>query len=185
MSVQELSPAVTLIPAGNYVIDPTHSRIGFSARHAVITKVRGAFNTFEGKGSVQDGNATLEVIINADSIDTRQADRDGHLKSEDFFNVAAFPHIKFVSTSVKQLGESFVVDGQLTIKDVTKPLTIEFAYTGTATDPFGNKRVGLEGEAEINRADFGLTWNAILETGGVLVSEKIKLEFEISAIAQA
>lgn len=177
--------AVTLIPAGSYVIDPTHSRIGFSARHAVITKVRGAFNAFEGKGSVNDGQANLEVTINADSIDTRQADRDGHLKSEDFFNVAAFPHIKFVSTSVKQVGEGFVVDGNLTIKDVTKPLTIEFAYTGAATDPFGNKRVGLEGEAEINRPDFGLTWNAVLETGGLLVSEKIKLEFEISAIAQA
>lgn len=177
--------AVTLIPAGSYVIDPTHSRIGFSARHAVITKVRGAFNAFEGKGSVKDGQASIEVTINADSIDTRQADRDGHLKSEDFFNVAAFPHIKFVSNSVKQVGEGFVVDGNLTIKDVTKPLTIEFAYTGAATDPFGNKRVGLEGEAEINRPDFGLTWNAILETGGVLVSEKIKLEFEISAIAQS
>lgn len=177
--------AVTLIPAGSYVIDPTHSRIGFSARHAVITKVRGAFNAFEGKGSVKDGQASIEVTINADSVDTRQADRDGHLKSEDFFNVAAFPHIKFVSNSVKQVGEGFVVDGNLTIKDVTKPLTIEFAYTGAATDPFGNKRVGLEGEAEINRPDFGLTWNAILETGGVLVSEKIKLEFEISAIAQA
>ena len=177
--------AVTLIPAGSYVIDPTHSRIGFSARHAVITKVRGAFNAFEGKGSVKDGQASIEVTINADSVDARQADRDGHLKSEDFFNVAAFPHIKFVSNSVKQVGEGFVVDGNLTIKDVTKPLTIEFAYTGAATDPFGNKRVGLEGEAEINRPDFGLTWNAILETGGVLVSEKIKLEFEISAIAQA
>lgn len=177
--------AVTLIPAGSYVIDPTHSRIGFSARHAVITKVRGAFNAFEGKGTVADGQASLEVTINADSIDTRQADRDAHLKSEDFFNAAAFPHIKFVSTSVKQSGEGFVVDGNLTIKDVTKPLTIQFAYTGAATDPFGNKRVGLEGEAEINRPDFGLTWNAVLETGGVLVSEKIKLEFEISAIAQA
>lgn len=177
--------AVTLIPAGSYVIDPTHSRIGFSARHAVITKVRGAFNEFEGKGSVKDGQANLEVTINTDSIDTRQADRDAHLKSEDFFNAASFPNIKFVSTSAKQVGEGFVVDGNLTIKDVTKPLTIEFAYTGAATDPFGNKRVGLEGEAEINRPDFGLTWNAILETGGVLVSEKIKLEFEISAIAQA
>ena len=178
--------AVTAIPAGNYVIDPAHSRIGFSARHAVITKVRGAFNAFEGKGSVKDGQASLEVTIKADSIDTRQADRDGHLKSEDFFNVAAFPELKFVSTSIKQKrDDEFVVEGNLTIKDVTKPLTIEFDYTGAATDPFGNKRVGLEGEAEINRTDFGLTWNAILETGGVLVSEKIKLEFEISAITQA
>jgi polyisoprenoid-binding protein YceI len=175
----------TLIPNGSYVIDPTHSRIGFSARHAVITKVRGAFNTFDGKGTVNDDQVTLEVTINADSIDTRQADRDAHLKSEEFFNAAAFPHLKFVSTSVKQDDEDFIVEGNLTIKDVTKPISIEFEYTGSATDPFGNKRVGLEGEAEINRTDFGLTWNAVLETGGVLVSDKIKLEFEISAIAQA
>lgn len=178
--------AVSVIPAGNYVIDPTHSRLGFSARHAVITKVRGAFNEFEGKGTVADGQVSLEVVINADSVDTRQADRDAHLKSEDFFNAAAFPHLKFVSTSVKQKGDDeFEVTGDLTIKDVTKSITIDFEYTGAATDPFGNKRVGLEGEAEINRTDFGLTWNAILETGGVLVSDKIKLEFEISAIAQA
>lgn len=124
--------------------------------------------------------------MQAESIDTRQADRDAHLKSEDFFNAAAFPQLKFVSTSVTQTeANAFAVTGELTIKDVTKPLTIEFEYTGAATDPFGNKRVGLEGEAEINRTDFGLVWNAVLETGGVLVSDKIKLEFEISAIVQA
>lgn len=178
--------AVTVIPAGNYVIDPTHTRIGFVARHAVITKVRGSFNNFEGKGTVADGQVSLEVVMDADSIDTRQADRDAHLKGEDFFNAGAFPKLKFVSTAVKQKGDDeFEVTGDLTIKDVTKSITIDFEYTGAATDPFGNKRVGLEGEAEINRSDFGLTWNAVLETGGVLVSDKIKLEFEISAIAQA
>jgi polyisoprenoid-binding protein YceI len=178
--------AVTVIPAGNYVIDPTHTRIGFVARHAVITKVRGSFNNFEGKGTVADGQVSLEVVMDADSIDTRQADRDAHLKGEDFFNAGTFPKLKFASTSVKQKGDDeFEVTGDLTIKDVTKSITIDFEYTGAATDPFGNKRVGLEGEAEINRSDFGLTWNAVLETGGVLVSDKIKLEFEISAIAQA
>lgn len=178
--------AVTAIPTGSYVIDPTHSRIGFSARHAVITKVRGSFNDFAGTGSIADGQVSLEVVMQAESIDTRQADRDAHLKSEDFFNAAAFPQLKFVSTSVTQTAaNAFAVAGELTIKDVTKPLTIEFEYTGAATDPFGNKRVGLEGEAEINRTDFGLVWNAVLETGGVLVSDKIKLEFEISAIVQA
>ncbi|CAB4580310.1 MAG: polyisoprenoid-binding protein [Actinobacteria bacterium] len=178
--------AVTVIPAGNYVIDPTHTRIGFVARHAVITKVRGSFNNFEGKGTVADGQVSLEVVMDADSIDTRQADRDAHLKGEDFFNAGTFPKLKFASTSVKQKGDDeFEVTGDLTIKDVTKSITIAFEYTGAATDPFGNKRVGLEGEAEINRSDFGLTWNAVLETGGVLVSDKIKLEFEISAIAQA
>ncbi len=177
---------LSTIPAGNYVIDPAHSRIGFSARHAVVTKVRGAFNTFEGKANIADGKASIEVGINVDSIDTRQADRDAHLKSEDFFNSASFPTIKFVSTSVKESGaDKLIVEGELTIKETTKPLTIEFEYTGAATDPFGNKRVGFEGETSIHRPDFGLTWNAILETGGVLVSEKINLEFEISAIAQA
>ncbi|MDA2975959.1 MAG: YceI family protein, partial [Actinomycetota bacterium] len=137
-------------------------------------------------GSIADGQVSIEVVMQADSIDTRQADRDAHLKSEDFFNAAAFPQLKFVSTSVTQTGaHEFAVTGEPTIKDVTKPLTIEFEYTGAATDPFGNKRVGLEGEAEINRTDFGLVWNAVLETGGVLVSDKIKLEFEISAIVQA
>lgn len=177
---------LTTVPAGKYVIDPTHSRIGFSARHAVVTKVRGAFNTFDGKAAIAGGAASIEVSINVDSIDTRQADRDGHLKSEDFFNAAKYPVITFTSTAVKAVGEDkLVVDGNLTIKETTKPISIEFEYTGAATDPFGNKRVGFEGGTTINRADFGLTWNAILETGGVLVSEKINLEFEISAIAQA
>ena len=115
--------AVTAIPAGSYVIDPTHSRIGFSARHAVITKVRGSFNDFAGTGSIADGQVSLEVVMQADSIDTRQADRDAHLKSEYFFNAAAFPQLKFVSTSVTQTGaDEFAVTGELTIKDVTKPL---------------------------------------------------------------
>ena len=172
------------LPAGTFNIDPSHSRIGFSARHAMVTKVRGAFNEFTGSGTVVDGVATLNVDISAASIDTRNADRDGHLQSGDFFDAAAFPKITFVSTSVKDAGaDKVVVEGELTIKDVTKSISIEFEYTGTATDPYGNARFGFEGASEINRKDFGLVWNAVLETGGVIVSENIKLEFEISAIA--
>jgi polyisoprenoid-binding protein YceI len=172
------------LPAGTFNIDPSHSRIGFSARHAMVTKVRGAFNEYTGAATVANGAASLQVEISAGSIDTRSADRDGHLQSPDFFDVAAFPKIKFESTSVKDSGsENIVVEGNLTIKDVTKPISITFEYTGTATDPFGNARFGFEGSAEINRKDYGLTWNAALETGGILVSENIKLEFEISAIA--
>jgi polyisoprenoid-binding protein YceI len=116
-------------------------------------------------------------------VDTRNADRDGHLQSADFFDVASFPKITFASTSVKESGsDKIAVEGNLTIKDVTKPISIEFEYSGAATDPFGNARFGFEGAAEINRKDFGLTWNAALETGGILVSENIKLEFEISTI---
>ncbi|MEY4973057.1 MAG: hypothetical protein RL399_1014 [Actinomycetota bacterium] len=171
------------LPAGTYTIDPSHSRVGFSARHAMVTKVRGSFNEYSGSAIVADGKATIAIEISAASIDTRSADRDGHLQSPDFFDVANFPKITFKSTSVKDGGAGIVVDGELTIKDVTKPLSIEFEYTGTAKDPFGNDRFGFEGQAEINRKDFGLTWNAALETGGLLVSENIKLEFEISTIA--
>jgi polyisoprenoid-binding protein YceI len=148
----------------------------------MVTKVRGSFNEYSGSAVVADGAATLSIEISAASIDTRSADRDGHLQSPDFFDVANFPKITFASTSVKDGGAGIIVEGSLTIKDVTKPLTIEFEYTGTAKDPFGNDRFGFEGEAEINRKDFGLTWNAALETGGILVSENIKLEFEISTI---
>jgi polyisoprenoid-binding protein YceI len=172
------------LPAGTFIIDPSHSRVGFSARHAMVTKVRGSFNDYTGAAVVADGVASINIEINVASVDTRAADRDGHLQSADFFDVANFPKITFASTSVKDTGsDKLSVEGNLTIKDVTKPITIEFEYSGTATDPFGNARFGFEGAAEINRKDFGLTWNAALETGGILVSENIKLEFEISTIS--
>lgn len=175
---------LSTLPAGTYNIDPSHSRVGFSARHAMVTKVRGSFNEYSGSATVADGAASLNIDITVSSVDTRSADRDGHLQSADFFDAATFPKITFASTSVKDSGsDKLVVDGNLTIKDVTKPISITFEYTGTATDPFGNARFGFEGEAEINRKDYGLTWNAALETGGILVSENIKLEFEISTIA--
>jgi polyisoprenoid-binding protein YceI len=171
------------LPAGTYNIDASHSRVGFSARHAMVTKVRGSFNDYTGSAVVADGAATLSIDINVASIDTRSADRDGHLQSPDFFDVANFPKVSFKSTSIADSGSDKIsVTGDLTVKDVTKSITIDFEYTGTATDPFGNARYGFEGESEINRKDYGLTWNAALETGGILVSENIKLEFEISTI---
>ena len=174
---------LSTLPAGTFAIDASHSRVGFSARHAMVTKVRGSFNDYAGSAVVADGAASITIDINVASIDTRSADRDGHLQSPDFFDVATFPKITFKSTSVKDAGNANLsVTGDLTIKDVTKSITIDFEYTGTATDPFGNARFGFEGESEINRKDFGLTWNAALETGGILVSENIKLEFEISTI---
>jgi polyisoprenoid-binding protein YceI len=152
----------------------------------MVTKVRGSFNEFSGSAVVADGAATISIEMNAASIDTRSADRDGHLQSPDFFDVANFPKITFASTSVKDSGsDKIVVEGNLTIKDVTKPITIEFSYEGTAVDPYGNARYGFEGSSDINRKDFGLVWNAALETGGVIVSDNIKLEFEISTIAAA
>ena len=171
---------------GDYTIDTSHSRLGFVARHAMVTKVRGQFGAFEGTARIDEANPSaskVDLTIQVASVDTGSADRDGHLKSGDFFDVETYPTITFTSTEVKRDGADWAVTGDLTIKDVTKPVTIEFEQTGSAVDPFGNTRVGFEGETTINRKDWGLTWNAALETGGVLVSEKIKLEFDVSAIA--
>jgi polyisoprenoid-binding protein YceI len=176
----------TEAPTGTYAIDPSHSRIGFVARHAMVTKVRGSFNEFQGSGYYDAGDPTrshLSLTIQADSIDTRNADRDGHLKSNDFFDMATYPEITFSSTAVEQVdAENYRVTGDLTIKDVTKPVTVEFEYTGTAVDPYQNQRIGFEGKTTVNRKDWGISWNTALDAGGVLVSEKVTLEFEVSAI---
>lgn len=173
---------------GTYVIDPTHTRIGFVARHAMVTKVRGAFNEVEGSGYFDADNpasSKLDVTIQAKSIDTRNADRDNHLRSNDFFDMDTYPTITFSSTGVEPKGgEVYTVTGDLTIKGVTKEISFDLELTGPARDPFGNDRIGLEGSAVVNRKDWGVTWNAPLETGGVLVSDKVTLEFEVSAIKQ-
>ena len=170
---------------GTYTLDPAHSTIGFVARHAMVTKVRGSFDDFEGTIVVDGSNpsaSTAAVTIQAASIDTRNADRDAHLKSNDFFNMDEFPEITFASTAVTSDGDDYTLTGDLTIKGVTKPVTIDFEFTGAATDPFGNHRIGFEGSVDVNRKDWGIEWNAPLETGGVLVSEKVKLTFDVSAI---
>jgi polyisoprenoid-binding protein YceI len=174
---------------GTYAIDPAHSRIGFVARHAMVTKVRGAFNDFTGS-FVLDGdspaNSTATVTIKAASIDTRNEQRDGHIRGNDFLSMDEYPEITFVSTSARQTGdEAFELTGDLTIKGISNSITIPFSYEGSAKDPFGNFRVGFEGAVTINRKDYGVTWNAALETGGVLVSDKVTLEFEISAVRNA
>lgn len=171
---------------GAYAIDPSHSRIGFAARHAMVSKVRGSFNEFDGHGfydAANPANSKVELTIQANSIDTRNADRDAHLKGNDFFAMATYPEITFRSTSVESVdSENFTVTGDLTIKGVTKAVTIGFEFTGAATDPFGNDRIGLEGTTTVNRKDWGVNWNAALDAGGLLVSEKVTLEFEVSAI---
>ena len=174
--------------AGDYTLDHTHTRIGFVARHAMVTKVRGAFNEFEGTAHIDSdlSKSSAQLTIQAASIDTRNADRDGHLRSNDFFDMENYPEITFASTGVRQTDDTTVqVTGDLTIKGVTKPVTVDFEYQGSATDPFGNERVGFEGAVTINRKDWGVNWNAALETGGVLVSEKVTLEFEVSAVKNA
>jgi polyisoprenoid-binding protein YceI len=174
---------------GTYQIDPTHSRIGFSARHAMVTKVRGAFNEYEGSGyfdAENPANSRFEITIKADSIDTRNADRDAHLKSNDFFDMETYPEIRFRSTSVEPIGDdNYRVTGDLTIKGITNPVSFDLEHTGTVQDPWGNQRIGLEGKATVNRKDWGVNFNVALEAGGVLVSEKVELEFEVSAVKVA
>jgi polyisoprenoid-binding protein YceI len=174
---------------GTYTIDPSHTRLGFVARHAMVTKVRGSFNSFAGSFTIDGAdpsNSSAQITIDADSVDTRDAGRDEHLRSNDFFGVEDHPQIAFVSTSIEEVAtDEFRVIGDLTIRGVTKPVTIDLEFTGSAVDPFGNTRVGFEGATKVNRKDWGLTWNAALETGGILVSEQITLEFEVSAIKDA
>jgi polyisoprenoid-binding protein YceI len=174
---------------GDYTIDASHSRLGFSARHAMVTTVRGSFGDFEGTAHIDAANPAaswVKVTIKTESISTGSPDRDGHLRSGDFFDAETYPEITFSSTKVEKVDDdTWAITGDLKIKDAVQPVTIAFDETGSAQDPFGNVRIGFEGGTAINRKDWGLTWNAALETGGVLVSEKIKLDFDISAIKNA
>lgn len=173
---------------GTYVLDPSHSQVGFIARHAMVTKVRGTFNEVDGTATFDGSNpssSSLTVAIKTASVDTRNEGRDAHLQSADFFDAETYPEITFVGTGFAVSGDVLEVTGDLTIRGVTKPVTVPFEFQGAATDPFGNQRVGFEGSVVVNRKDWDLTWNAALETGGVLVSEKVTLELEVSAIKQA
>lgn len=172
---------------GTYEIDPSHSRIGFVARHAMVTKVRGSFNDFAGSGFFDVDNPAashLELVIQATSVDTRNEDRDNHLRSNDFFDMENHPTIEFRSTEVERTGEDeYRVTGDLTMRGVTRSVSVDFTYEGAATDPFGASRIGFEGSTKVNRKDWGIEFNAPLETGGVLVGEQVTLEFEVSAVA--
>lgn len=173
---------------GTYVLDASHSQLGFVARHAMVTKVRGSFNEVAGTATLDGANpsaSTLSVTMQAASVDTRSEGRDAHLRSADFFDVEKYPEITFTGTDFVVDGDVITVTGDLTIKGVTHSVTIPFEFQGAATDPFGNQRIGFEGSVVVNRKDWNLNWNAALEAGGVLVSEKVTLELEVSAIKQA
>ncbi len=173
--------------SGTYTLDPSHTQIGFIARHAMVTKVRGGFTEFEGTASTGENlkDAKISITIKADSVDTRSEDRDNHIRGGDFFDVENYPEITFESTDVTASGETLSVTGDLTIKGTSKPVTIDFDLVGVAVDPYNNERVGLEGSVVVNRKDWNIDFDVPLKTGGLLVSEKITLEFEISAIKNA
>ena len=175
----------TQLTAGTYVIDASHTEVGFVARHAMVTKVRGQFRDVEGTITVGDSleSSSATATMKVSSVDTGSADRDGHLVSADFFDAENHPEITFVSTGVSNVdGNEFDLNGNLTILGVTKPVTLKAEYEGTAQDPFGNVRAGFSASTVVEREDWGLSWNATLETGGVLVSKKITLNLEVSAI---
>lgn len=171
---------------GEYTVDVQHTRIGMRARHAMVTTVRGAFTAFEGTAHLDVADpaaSTVSLRIEAASIDTGTPDRDAHLRSADFLDVERFPYLTFRSTEVEQIDDDvYRVTGDLGIKDVIRPVSVDFTLTGSARDPWGQLRVGFEGALVIRRADWGLTWNTPLDTGGVLVSDKVQIEFDVSAI---
>ena len=174
---------------GDYTVDVAHTRIGIRARHAMVTTVRGAFTSFAGSAHLDTADpaaSSVTLRIDAASIDTGNADRDAHLRSADFLDVETHPALTFASTAVQQVDEDvYRVTGDLSIKDVTRQVAVDFSLSGSALDPFGNLRVGFEGALVLKRSDWELTWNAVLETGGVLVSDKIQIEFDVSVIKDA
>ena len=181
-------PGIDLPPAGTYVIDPSHSSIGAVARHLVVTKVRGRFAEFAGTIAIDDDdwtNSTAEVLVQTASIDTRNADRDAHLRGADFLDVERFPELRFRSTGVEHTkGNRFRLYGELTIRDVTKSVAFDLTFLGNLKDPWGNDRIAFEASGELDREIFGITWNVALETGGVLVSKKLQFELEVQAVRQ-
>lgn len=172
-----------------YVIDADHSTLGFTIRHADIGKTRGQFDEFNGTIEVADDStptgSTASATIKAASVNTRNNDRDNHLRSADFFDVETYPKWTFATTGVSGSKESFTLTGDLTIHGVTKSVDLEVEFLGAATDPFGNDRAAFEASTVISRKDFGLTWNAALEAGGVLVGDKVTITLEIEAIKHA
>lgn len=174
---------------GLYHLDPAHSALGFMVRHAGLSRIRGTFDSFHGYAvfdAANLANSALMVSIQVGSINTMSPDRDAHLCAPDFFDVAEYPAITFVGTGFRIVDDEHVmVTGDLTIRDVTREMELDFTYTGSATDPFGNERIGFETQARISRKDFGLTWNAALETGGWLISDEAVLDIEASAVKQA
>ncbi len=184
MTTPTVSPLREL--TGDYQLDPNHTRIGFAARHLMVTKVKGEFHEFDGRLHLDGENiaaSSVQLTIKTASINTRNEQRDGHLRSNDFLAMEEHPEITFASTSVEPIsGDTVRVTGDLTIRGVARPVTIDFEFTGSPTDPYGNKRVGFEGTATINRTDWGVNFNAALEGGGVMVSENVTLEFDVSAI---
>jgi polyisoprenoid-binding protein YceI len=176
----------TVPAAGTWTIDPTHTTIAAVARHLMVTKVRGHFSSFSGTINVADKpeESSVELTMDAASISTGTDDRDNHLKSPDFLDVENYPTLTFMSTSIEADGDKWKLTGDLTIRDITNPIVLELEFLGVAADPWGNNKAAFEASAQLERNDWRLTWNVPLAQGGVLVSDKFKIEIEAQASPQ-
>jgi polyisoprenoid-binding protein YceI len=178
----------TLVPAGTWTVDPSHSSVGFSVKHLGIATVRGKFDEFEGTLEIGEDDASARAYgtVQGVSVNTNDAGRDEHLRSADFFGVEQNPELRFESTKVAQVDEdSFEIEGYLTMNGVTKPIALRAEVQGTETDPWGNERVGLEVTGQLNRGDWNMTFNQALGSGNLLVGEKVKLNLDISAVKRS
>ena len=168
-----------------FALDPTHTTVEFIVRHLMITKVRGRFTAFDGQIELAPGSdlpSLITATIDAGSIDTREEQRDAHLRSADFFEVEKFPHVIFESTRIHGTPDDFKIDGKLTIRGITREVKLTGSFEGRAADPWGGFRVGYAAHGTINRKDFGLAWNAALETGGVVVGDEVRIELNVEAV---
>lgn len=175
------------LPTGTWAVDASHTEASFTVRHAGISKVRGTVAVTSGTLTVGEDLESSSVVVTLDpsTVSTGDATRDGHLQSGDFFDVGTHGEWTFTSTAVRQAGSDYVIVGDLTVHGVTRQVELETVFNGSAVDPFGNTRIGFEASLTISRKDFGLTWNAALEAGGVLVGDKVKIDLDVSAIKQA
>jgi polyisoprenoid-binding protein YceI len=180
------TPTVPGLVAGTWTIDPVHSEVGFSVRHLMVSKVRGSFKTFEGAITIAESplDSKVEATIDASSVETRDVNRDTHLRSADFFEVEKHPQITFVSTSVKPAGRNYELTGDLTIHGVTRSVDLDLEFNGVNADPWGGQRAGFSAETEISRGDYGIEFNMPLDGGGVVVGDKIKIMLEVEAVLQ-
>ncbi len=177
---------MTKVQPGTYTIDATHSNIEFGVRHMMISTVKGRFGDVQGSVVIaESGQPTVDVTVKTASIDTRADQRDAHLKSADFFDVETYPEMRFTSTKVERTGDGYTLTGDLTIKNVTRPVALKVTEEGAGKDPWGNEKAAFSATGKINRGDFGLNWNAALETGGVLVSDEVKLVIDAQLVKQA
>ncbi len=174
----------TQLQAGTWEIDPSHSSVEFSVRHLMVAKVKGRFTSFRGTLEIADDplDSRVETTVDLASVDTHDEKRDAHLRSPDFFDVEQYPEMTFGSRRVRADGGHYVVEGDLSLHGVTRPVTLDLELEGVGTDPWGNERAGFSASTVINRKDFGLDWNVALETGGVLVGEKVNVTLDIEAV---